>query len=75
LATEPLVTLSDPVQENAKSSIIRFSDAFFLHSMEQTRMQKQKNPEEKDKRISGHLEQINLYAAGIPPCQTSCRIS
>lgn len=34
-------------------------------------MQKQKNPEEKDKRISGHLEQINLYAAGIDIGSTS----
>lgn len=34
-------------------------------------MKKQINPKRKDKRINGHLEQINLYAAGIDIGSTS----
>lgn len=62
LATESVVTLSDPVQENANLSMILFSNAHFFNQVEPRDMNRKSNNK---KRIRKHLEQVNLYAAGI----------
>lgn len=65
LAIQSLVTHSDPVQENAYLSTTPCPHVLSTNHAEAISMKSKRRRQLKQKRISSHLEQINLFAAGI----------
>jgi len=72
LTIESLVTQSDPAQESVYIFDNSVSPVTFIHDQGIIMAQ---NQERKKKRVSQHLEQVNLYAAGIDIGSTSHYVS